>query len=70
MTDISLPGMSGVDLARQVLADRPDTRIIFSSGYDMGAELRALGPNVRMLLKPFEPEELTRLVDEVRRALA
>ena len=69
VTDVSLPGISGVDLARQVLAGQPDARIVFSTGYDMRAELTALGPNVRMLLKPFEPDDLTRVVDEVRRAL-
>ncbi len=69
VTDISLPRMSGVDLARQVLAGQPDARIVFSTGYDMGTQLTALGPNVRVLLKPFEPEDLTRVVDEVRRAL-
>ncbi len=69
VTDISLPRMSGVDLARQVLAGQPDARIVFSTGYDMGTQLTTLGPNVRVLLKPFEPEDLTRVVDEVRRAL-
>jgi len=69
VTDVSLPGMSGVDLARQVLAGQPDARIVFSTGYDMGTQLSGLGPNVRVLLKPFEPEDLGRVVDEVRRAL-
>jgi CheY-like chemotaxis protein len=69
VTDISLPRMSGVDLARQVLAGQPDARIVFSTGYDMGTQLTTLGPNVRVLLKPFEPEDLSRVVDEVRRAL-
>jgi PAS domain S-box-containing protein len=70
VTDISLPAMSGVDLARSVLARAPGAWIVFSTGYDMGAGLTALGPNVRVLLKPFEPEDLTRLLDEVRRTLA
>ena len=70
VTDISLPAMSGVDLARSVLAHTPTAWIIFSTGYDMGAGLAALGTNVRLLLKPFEPDDLTRLLDEVRAALA
>ncbi|KQW36478.1 response regulator [Rhizobacter sp. Root404] len=69
VTDVSLPGMSGVDLARRVLEGQPDARIVFSTGYDMGGQLSGLGPNVRVLLKPFEPEDLSRVVDEVRRAL-
>jgi signal transduction histidine kinase/CheY-like chemotaxis protein len=33
MTDVSLPGMSGVDLARSVIKRMPDVRIIFASGF-------------------------------------
>ena len=66
LTDISLPKMSGVDLARQVLAQSPLTWVIFSIGYELGNRLSHLGPKVRMLLKPFEFDELHRLMNEVR----
>lgn len=33
LSDISLPGISGIDLARRVVKTAPGTRIIFSSGY-------------------------------------
>ena len=66
LTDISLPKMSGVDLARRVLAQSPQTWVIFSTGYEMGNRLSHLGPNVRMLLKPFEFDELHSLMNEVR----
>ena len=66
LTDISLPKMSGVDLARRVLARSPEAWVIFSTGYVMGDRLSHLGPNVRMLLKPFEFDELHRLMNEVR----
>ena len=66
LTDISLPKMSGVDLARRVLAQSPQTWVIFSTGYEMGNRLSHLGPHVRMLLKPFEFDELHLLMDEVR----
>lgn len=33
LTDISLPGKSGVELARQALSTCPSLRVIFSSGY-------------------------------------
>ncbi len=66
LTDISLPKMSGVDLARRVLALAPQTWVIFSTGYDMGNRLSHLGPKVRTLLKPFEFDELQRLMGEVR----
>jgi signal transduction histidine kinase len=70
ITDVSLPGMSGVDLARAVLERRPDAWVVFSSGYAMGADLAGFGPNVRALLKPFELGDVERLVDEVRLARA
>jgi PAS domain S-box-containing protein len=66
ITDVSLPGMSGVDLARTLLQQRPDAWVVFSSGYAMGSDLGSLGPNVRALLKPFELSDVERLLDEVR----
>ena len=33
VTDVSMPGMSGFDLAREVLAIRPDLPVIVTSGY-------------------------------------
>lgn len=33
LTDIKLPGMSGVDLARHAIGKVPSLRVIFSSGY-------------------------------------
>jgi two-component system cell cycle response regulator CpdR len=69
MTDVGLPGISGVDLARRVLADKPDQWVVLCSGYDMRAELAGLGPNVRVLTKPFELDALERLLDDITQAL-
>lgn len=66
VTDVSLPGRSGVDLAKSVLANNPSAWIIFSSGYLLDRGLDALGPNVRSLPKPFEFEAMDALLDEVR----
>jgi len=65
VTDISLPGMSGVDLAKQVLAVTPRQWIAICSGYDMGQSLESFGPNVRTLPKPFEVDELLALLNEI-----
>ncbi|KQW43335.1 hypothetical protein ASD88_14740 [Pelomonas sp. Root662] len=70
MTDVSLPRMSGVDLARAILRQQPDTWLLFSSGYAMGDDLSAFGPNVRALLKPFEIPDLELLLDEIRSQLS
>lgn len=65
-TDISLPGRSGVDLARGLMARAPELWVVFSSGYASSNSLTALGPRVRTLLKPFEFEDLQKVVDEIR----
>ena len=65
VSDISLPGMSGTDLARQVLAQDPERWVVLCSGYEYGDALRTLGPRVRALAKPFELEDLDRLMEEI-----
>ncbi len=69
VSDISLPGMSGTDLARRVLAAQPECWVVLCSGYVYGDALLALGPHVRALPKPFEMEDLDRLLDEIRQSL-
>jgi two-component system cell cycle response regulator CpdR len=69
VTDVSLPGMSGVDLARKVLADDPHRWVVLCSGYEMGDYPASWGANVRTLLKPFEIEELEALLATLRQAL-
>ena len=65
VTDNSLPGMSGTDLARRVLATHPDRWVVICSGYEYGDAIRTLGQHVRALPKPFELEELERLLIEI-----
>ena len=69
MTDVSLPGLSGIDLARRLLATEPTQWIVLCSGYDFRHGLQELGPNVRSLPKPFEVEELDALLDEIAATL-
>ena len=65
VTDVSLPGMSGTDLARKLLSARPDRWVVLCSGYEFGDAVRKLGPNVRAILKPFEPEDLEALIVDI-----
>ena len=69
ITDVSLSGMSGVELARAILKRRPDAWVVFSSGYAMGKDLADFGPHVRALLKPFDFADIRALTDEVRAAV-
>ena len=56
-TDVSLPGMSGVSLARQLLRRSPATRVVFASGYGLES-LEGLGFPAVFLRKPYEFGEL------------
>lgn len=69
VTDVSLPGLSGTDLARQVLAADSRRWVVLCSGYDLGSHPSAWGPNVRTLMKPFELEDLETLLLQVQASL-
>jgi PAS domain S-box-containing protein len=58
VTDLTMPGIGGRDLARQVRAARPDIGVVFISGYapDIG-QLDALVGAI-FLAKPFTPGDL------------
>ena len=56
-SDVSLPGMSGVDLARKAVAAHPRMHVIFASGYG-DALLRHLAFPFQSLQKPYEIEQL------------
>ncbi len=65
VTDVGLPGMSGTELTRRVLAVNPTRWVVLCSGYEFRRGLDQLGVNVRSLSKPFELEELDALMNEV-----
>lgn len=65
ITDVSLPGMSGTDLARKLLQDDPSRWLVLCSGYDFSQSTERLGAKVRSLRKPFELEELDALLAEI-----
>jgi PAS domain S-box-containing protein len=67
LTDLVVPGMSGREIAKQVLARRPEARVLYMSGYAEGVAGRQgdveLGS--ALLKKPFTEETLTAKVREV-----
>jgi CheY-like chemotaxis protein len=67
-TDIVMPGrMSGHDLARAAIADRPALKILFTSGYS-GSALRhddRLKEGEHFLSKPYRRADLARKIQEV-----
>jgi two-component system, cell cycle response regulator CpdR len=65
ITDVSLPVMSGMDLARNVLKSKPQFAIIIASGYFVDLTLKAWGPNVRSIIKPFDGAAIEALISAV-----
>jgi PAS domain S-box-containing protein len=67
VTDVVMPGLSGRELATQLLRLRPDLRVLFISGYtdDAVVRSRALPMPSAFLQKPFSPAALARKVREV-----
>jgi CheY-like chemotaxis protein len=67
VSDITMPGMTGVELADRFQTVRPDMRVLFMSGYAETAVVHqgVLTPDVAFLEKPFVPEALARKVREV-----
>ena len=66
VSDVIMPGLDGPTWVRQALKQRPDTRVIFMSGYaeEGRAEKQARIPNSVFLPKPFSLQKLTSLVQE------
>jgi len=66
LTDLKMPGMSGLDAARQIVAAAPDVSVVVMTGF---SEFDSLLETVRFgvngfLMKPFSADDLRRTVDE------
>jgi hypothetical protein len=67
VTDVVMPGRSGRELAQDFARRRPNTRVLYVSGYanDAFAGHGPLEPGTWFLQKPFSPETLARRVREI-----
>ena len=68
LTDMVMPGgMSGEELAAELLQRRPTLKIIYTSGYSVDFAGRRIetGPGVRFLAKPYLPSRLLELIREL-----
>jgi len=67
MTDIRLPGMSGLELARSLVRDYPNLPVVIASGYGaLSVEflLCEKQRTVLMLPKPYDLPDLERTLNE------
>ena len=67
LTDVVMPRMSGRELASHMRVNRPETKIIFMSGYtgDMIGRHGVLGSDENYIQKPFTADELLRKIGDV-----
>ena len=66
LTDVIMPGMLGKDIAEAMVAARPETRVLFMSGYAQPVLTThgTLAAGVRLLEKPFTSAELIQALHE------
>ncbi len=64
LTDVVMPQMSGRELAEKLAPLRPDTRILFMSGYTDDAVVAngTIAPGSDFIQKPFTPDALARKI--------
>jgi CheY-like chemotaxis protein len=60
LTDLVMPGMSGRDLARDLVAEHPQMRVVFMSGYTATQP-----PDREFIAKPFDRQHLIAKLNSV-----
>jgi PAS domain S-box-containing protein len=63
LTDVGLPGVSGLQLARDVYARRPDLRVVLATG-DSGVKSEAARLGAIFIVKPYTPKSLRQGLDQ------
>jgi two-component system cell cycle response regulator CpdR len=67
LTDIVMPGMDGIELARKAAELKPNLKIMFITGFSAVAldKQKQEPTRTRVLSKPFHLKELVTQVDEI-----
>jgi PAS domain S-box-containing protein len=67
VTDAIMPGLTGRKTVEQIIPARPETKVLFMSGYtdEAIAKQGVLLPGAAFLSKPFTPDDLLRKIEGV-----
>jgi len=67
LTDIMMPGMNGIDLAKQIIVSCPEVKILFMSGYVCPSLAHQGIPDSEyaFIQKPFAPNALVKKMRNV-----
>jgi two-component system, cell cycle sensor histidine kinase and response regulator CckA len=69
IADVVMPGLSGRELAARLSIDRPEIRVLYTSGHTENLMIRAgFDEGLTLLPKPFLPGDLLRKVGEILNA--
>lgn len=60
VTDVCMPNRHGFSLAMQLRKQQPGLPMIFMSAFEV--DHAAIGPDAKLLLKPFTPDQLLRAI--------
>lgn len=71
ITDINMPYVDGIELARQIYAEHPRVKIVFLTGYnEFEYAKKAMEYGVKeYILKPIDREDICRLLTEMKNLL-
>jgi CheY-like chemotaxis protein len=64
-TDVSLPGMNGIELLKRARQANPQQRAVIASGYGADFNRHGLGAGVAVLAKPYDLATLERTLAKV-----
>lgn len=64
LTDVSMPGMNGLELTQEGLKKWPSMRVIFITGFSaMALKCRKYNSKISLLSKPFHLNDLIHQID-------
>jgi signal transduction histidine kinase/CheY-like chemotaxis protein len=69
LTDVVMPSLNGWELAEQVTAVRPETKVLYMTGYSEIAVVHEGVSGLAVIQKPFTPASLARRVREAIHAV-